>query len=239
MAPADSPSASQVNKAGSYLRKDARGAINLSRDDYLACIDVINKWRAAHAAALAGANMGLRSVVRTTHCDSPEISQRLKRLPTILDKLINREPTLALSRMQDIGGVRAVLASIEEVRRVEARVRKNRSPLVSYADYIAQPRESGYRGLHLVVNYSGRNIEIQLRTQVMHVWAITVEEFSARAGRNLKQDGNHAVQEFMKVVSRAMAIEEAGGTVDPALLTELTRLRAAALPYLRSSPKGQ
>src|SRR5579859_7838205 len=125
--------------------------------------DMLIAWRAAHSMPLASANMGLRSMVKSSGYEV-EVSQRLKRIPTILDKLV-REPTMALASMQDIGGVRAVLNSIDEVRRVEARVRKNRPP-VSHTDYIANPRESGYRGVHLVVQYRERNIEIQLRTRV-------------------------------------------------------------------------
>lgn len=179
--------------------------------------------------------MGLRSVVNTERCARVEVSQRLKRVPTILDKLA-REPTLALAKMQDIGGCRAVLSSIDEVRRVEARLRKNRPP-VRYSDYITHPRSSGYRGVHVVVRYEGhgveRSIEVQLRTQAMHDWAITVERLSGRLGRNLKRDGQHAVQRLLAAISEAMALEEAGSRVDASLQEAITTHRRAAEPYLR------
>lgn len=114
--------------------------------------------------------MGLRSVVKTEQCEV-EVSQRLKRIPTIIDKLV-REPTMQLANMQDIGGCRAVLNSFDEVRRVQRRLSKNRPPL-RVSDYIAEPRASGYRGVHVVVQYDGRPVEVQLRTQAMHEWAIT------------------------------------------------------------------
>ena len=57
---------------------------------------------------------------------------------------------MQLSSMQDVGGCRAVLASIAEVRRIQRRLSKNRPPL-RVSDYIAEPRESGYRGVHVVV----------------------------------------------------------------------------------------
>lgn len=192
-------------------------------------------WRAAHGAPLASANMGLRSMVQSSGCQI-EVSQRLKRIPTILDKL-RREPTMALASMQDIGGVRAVLNSISEIRRVEARVKKHR-PSVGYADYITTPRDSGYRGVHLIVEYRERNIEIQLRTRVMHDWAITVERIGARLGQNLKQDGHHAIQNLMSAISEAMAIEETGGIVDPSMQTEIDRLREIANPYLMAPWRG-
>jgi len=76
-----------------------------------------------------------------------EVSQRLKRVPTILDKL-RREPGMALSWMQDIGGCRAVLDSIEEIRRVERRyTRTGARRVVRIADYVTKPKATGYRGL--------------------------------------------------------------------------------------------
>ena len=42
------------------------------------------------------------------------VAQRLKRMPTIIDKL-DRHPNMKLSTMQDIGGVRAVLPNVKDV----------------------------------------------------------------------------------------------------------------------------
>lgn len=187
------------------------------------------EFRALHQKPLVSANNGLRSMVRSEGC-KVEVSQRLKRAPTIYDKLI-REPTLQLANMQDIGGCRAVLSSIDEVRRVEARLKKNRAPR-RVNDYITKPRSSGYRGVHVVVDYHGRQIEVQLRTDVMHSWAITVERLSGRLGENLKGDGLHIVQQLMSVISHAMAVEESGMQVDTSVLDELAALRAAAAPHL-------
>src|SRR5579875_916615 len=110
------PSSSQVDKAGSRLRRWLRGELT-DEGQIDRAFEVMLAFRAAHARPLATANMGLRSMVSSGGC-SVEVSQRLKGVPTIVNKLI-REPTLALSRMQDIGGVRAVLGSVGEIRRVE------------------------------------------------------------------------------------------------------------------------
>lgn len=210
------------------LRRHARGEA-VDPTAVSRAFEVLLAFRAEHSMPLRKANMGLRSMVKTAGAEV-EVSQRLKRVPTILDKL-QREPTLALSKMQDIGGCRAVLASVDEVRRVEARLKRNRPP-VGYADYIAEPRASGYRGIHVVVEYDGRNIEVQLRTRVMHDWAITVERLTWRLGENLKGDGDHVMQQLLRVISEAMALEEQGGVVDASLLAELERLREQAAPYL-------
>jgi putative GTP pyrophosphokinase len=130
-------------------------------------LDVLLRFRAAHRLPLGKATMGLRSMVTTEKC-LVRVSQRLKRVPTILDKL-RREPRMQLATMQDIGGCRAVLDNLDEVRRVQRRLIKNR-PVVKVNDYINEPRSSGYRGVHVIVQYDDRNIEVQLRTIVMHSW---------------------------------------------------------------------
>ncbi len=80
-----------------------------------AAISTLLAFRAAHQYPLGKATIGLRSVVRTEQCSCVEVSQRLKRAPTIVDKLA-REQTLSLERMQDVGGCRAVLGSIDQLR---------------------------------------------------------------------------------------------------------------------------
>lgn len=224
---------SQVKKAGKVLRKWMQGELvfdDHNENQIFWAIDVLRNFRALHQQPLGKATMGLRSVVKTERCARVEVSQRLKRLPTILDKL-GREPTLNLATMQDIGGCRAVLDSIDELRRVESRLKKNRPP-VGYSDYIKTPRASGYRGVHVIVTYDDRRVEVQLRTQVMHAWAITVERLSGRIGANLKGDGRHAVQQLLAAISQAMALEETGMDVDASLLSEMEELRRAAAPYL-------
>lgn len=193
-------------------------------------LDVLVGWRASHATPLLKANNGLRSMLRTEGWPVEE-SQRLKRLNTIIDKL-TREPTMALSRMQDIGGCRAIVDSIEQLRRVEKRLCKNRPP-DRVDDYITSPRSSGYRAVHVLVRYDHRCIEVQLRTRSMHEWAVAVERLSGRIGQDLKSGrGPAPVLDWLTAVSEALAIEETGGIVDSRLTGEISRLRTAALPYV-------
>jgi putative GTP pyrophosphokinase len=137
---------------------------------------------------------------------------------------------MQLANMQDIGGCRAVLENIDEVRRVQKRLRFRTLRLY---DYIDAPRDSGYRGVHVIVQYDGRLTEIQLRTGLMHQWAYTVERLSGRLGVDLK--GGHGpapVLRWLKAVSEAMALEEAGQPPDTEAMERLEALRQKALPYL-------
>ncbi len=224
------PSKSQVNKAGKTLRSALRNE-GVDGDAVSAALDVLQAWRSAHSRPLAAANMGLRSMLATEQC-RVEVSQRLKRIPTIADKLL-REPTMALGNMADIGGCRAVLDSLDELRRVESRVRHRRPP-VQHHDYVRTPRATGYRAVHLIVEYSGRRIEIQLRTRVMHEWAYTVERFTGRLGHDIKGGrGPAEVVDWFQSVSEAMALEEQGQPVGGTLLDRIAMLRGEAEPYLR------
>lgn len=67
--------------------------------------------------------------------------------------------------------------------------------------------------MHVVLISSEHLIEVQLRTQIMHEWAVNIENLSSLSRLNPKQDGTHLVQEFMKYKSRFDAHQE--GLGDP------------------------
>ena len=88
---------------------------------------------------------------------------------------------------------------------------------VNGKDYIESPKESGYRGVHLVYRYrSPRNetyngllIEIQLRTRLQHAWATAVETAGAFLGQALKSsEGEQDWLRFFALVSSAFALTE-------------------------------
>ncbi|WP_408608495.1 RelA/SpoT domain-containing protein [Actinomyces slackii] len=79
-----------------------------------------------------------------------EVSQRLKRMPTIVEKIALRESRLDLSRMQDIGGCRVVLPTegADPVYRVDSIVNDHWGEAVKKrSDYVTNPRRSGYRAI--------------------------------------------------------------------------------------------
>lgn len=85
------PSSSQVKKAGSTIRKHLRGELG-DPERAQAALEVMEEWRGAHYIPLVSANNGLRSRARTIGVEA-EVTQRLKRSQTILDK-VRRQPTL-------------------------------------------------------------------------------------------------------------------------------------------------
>lgn len=224
------PSNNQVKKAGEQIRLYLVDPVNADPVAARDALDVLLEFRAAHQYPLVKATMGLRSMVKTERCEV-RVTQRLKRVPTIADKLV-REPKMSLARMQDLGGCRAVLDNIDEVRRVQRRLARNRPPL-RVSDYIESPKASGYRGVHVVVAYDQRAIEVQLRTLMMHEWAIAVERLSGRLRADLKSSkGPAEVLAVFSLISEAMALEEGGQQVPDGLLEALAAAKREAVPFM-------
>jgi putative GTP pyrophosphokinase len=126
-------------------------------------------WRDTFRYPLTKVVMGLRSFVKS---ERPElrapgtrlpVGQRLKREPQIIRKL-SRYPKMKLSRMQDIGGCRAIMpGGAREVAGVLARIQE-RWEVLDLQNYVERPQDTGYRAIHVVVRRDQRRIEIQLRT---------------------------------------------------------------------------
>ena len=224
-------SASQVNRAGKILRDWHRDpdAIVYGPPEIHA-LRVLSEFRASHSNALLKANNGLRAMIRTEGCEV-QVSQRLKRTATIIDKLL-RHPSMALSTMQDIGGCRAVLNNIDEVRRVERRLTRNRHP-VKVDDYVLKPQISGYRAVHIVVIYDDKRVEVQLRTRRMHQWAVSVEQLGSKIRHDLKNGlGPEPVLAWLAAIAEALAIEDEGKRIDGVMVQQILRLREDAVPFI-------
>ena len=139
--------------------------------------------------------------------------------------------------MQDIGGCRAVFAGQTEVNRVLERFtrnseRRNGTP-DTVRDYVANPRTSGYRAVHIWTRYGSRRIEVQLRTEVQHQWARLVEELVVLTGIDYKSnDGSEIVHRWLRKLSEGSALTEAGWQVGEGFDQEYDSSYEAALTQL-------
>jgi putative GTP pyrophosphokinase len=90
-------SKNQINKAGQILvqRNPSYAELRWARD-------LADRWRACHAYPINTFQANLRGKLKGFLHD-PIAAQRLKRMPTIIDKL-KRYPAMKLTTMQDIGG---------------------------------------------------------------------------------------------------------------------------------------
>ena len=180
-----------------------------------------------HTLPLANINMLLRRYTASSgHWPTALVSRRMKRMPSIIDKL-RRFPKMQASRMQDIGGVRVVMDSVEDVYALhEAVVHNSKSkhiPELPRSDYIACPKPDGYRSLHQVFRYvsdkyplvSGLRIELQIRTRLQHAWATAVETLGAIEQASFKTGkGDAKIKRFFQVASALFSMEEGSPVVE-------------------------
>ncbi len=160
-------------------------------------------WKQLHAVPLSKVASNLRYHVMKEQGEIEgklDVAQRLKKRDTIIDKL-DRYPSMKLTRMHDIGGVRARLPSLDCLQAVSRRLRKTWT-IVNTRDYVAEPKDSGYRAIHHEVRRDGRVIEVQLRTIRQHAWANQVEDDGRALGTGYKFGfGSNDIHAFYRVMS--------------------------------------
>jgi putative GTP pyrophosphokinase len=151
-------SKSRVDRAGRLIAElvrsvlEGKAAAEDQRSKGREAVEIVEWWRSEHAKPLSRVAGNLRYYAG--HHGKPVVAQRLKKVPTISHKLL-REPTMKLSRMADIGGVRAVLPTQEAAYAVARRLQRNWT-ITRFRDYVAEPKAEGYRALHLINRNHGR-----------------------------------------------------------------------------------
>lgn len=186
----------------------------------------LSDFRAEHSKVIRSFVWSLRSTISNkklklkliSKTDNIIISQRLKRLPSIIGKL-KRFPELRLGRMQDLAGARIILPSIKDVEtignylknKLYAQPEKNNFLFVREKDYISKPKKDGYRSVHQIFKYQGKKekklggyqIELQIRTKLQHQWATSVEIVDSIKQQSLKTGGGDACyKDFFKLSSK-------------------------------------
>ena len=120
---------------------------------------------------------------------------------------------MSLSRMQDIGGLRAVVSTLPHLKKLHDEYKKIgfSHKLISEYNYVEAPKPSGYRSIHLVYKYKLRNespydglqLELQFRTRLQHAWATAVETVGTFLEQSLKSsEGPDEWLNFFSLVSR-------------------------------------
>jgi len=173
-----------VRRAGNNVRNALKNDFRVSAEDEA----IIENWRASHNHILNTWLVILLSRVKRSGINGI-VGQRLKRKNTIYDKLL-RLDDMCLDRMHDIAGCRIIFENEIDLFNFRNDLINNarfNHELVNgqHKNYIENPKESGYRGIHDVFKYKSDNrrppywngllIEIQYRTKYQHAWATAVE----------------------------------------------------------------
>jgi putative GTP pyrophosphokinase len=223
-------SKTRVNRAGRFFAEEVQAAIHDQREieenraEIEEALQVIAWWRGEHVEPLSNVAANLFRYVSQE--GDPVVAQRLKRIPTIAGKLL-REPGMKLARMEDIGGVRAVLPSQDAAHHVARQLKRNWT-ITRFRDYVAHPKPDGYRALHLVNRNRGRLIEIQLRTARQDRWANGVEGATRRFPELKSGGGPELLRKFFLATSDFFAMVDGSIEVDMSRMDEFADLTEQA-----------
>lgn len=112
------------------------------------------------------------------------ITSRIKKQQSVIDKMKRHGYPLtaeaAINKLNDIAGVRAICPFAYDVYHLAEELLKHEDiTLLHKKDFIANPKASGYRSLHLIISVpiylsAGKRdvkVEVQLRTISMDFWA--------------------------------------------------------------------
>lgn len=122
--------------------------------------------------------------VNYDHNPIHHMEERMKSVNSMLRKVQKKGYPLTIEsidkNIHDIAGIRVVTNYIEDIYKVEdALVRQSDVTLLKRKDYIQDPKQSGYRSLHIVVSvpvFQSNGVfdvpvEVQIRTIGMDMWA--------------------------------------------------------------------
>jgi len=235
-------SKTQIEKAGRAIR---HGCVEDERDE---AILKIQNFRELHLYPLMLVKNHLAKATKRAS-KRGVVARRLKMLATIIDKLErpsldgSSDNAIQVTRMQDIGGCRAIVPDLDSLTKLHAELEKSRSvhQIIRTVEYL-KPKESGYSGIHLVYScfvgsdeeneWKKTKIEVQLRTELQHAWATSLEIIDTLEGIKLKtsMEGYPEWRRLFRIAGLLVAHKENCCPIEenelPDLIEELVRLEA-------------
>ena len=202
--------ASKVDRLGDQLRqRQFTPALLVNLDSYR------NSFVPAYETAVS----------RLKQLDYAVTGRPAKSTAALVDKL-NRQH-VRLSQVQDIAGCRVI---VEDIYLQNRAIPTLEVFLGTPAIYDRRSQSShGYRAVHLVATVGGRKVEIQLRTELQHLWAEISEKLADTVDPRIKYgDGDKEANELLANLSLAISKVEQ---------EEVERARAFEL--LRSADASQ
>jgi ppGpp synthetase/RelA/SpoT-type nucleotidyltranferase len=209
-------SKTQIDKAGYSLAKNTKDV-----DSFIK----IAEWRALHSIPLQRLRGNISQYFRTRR-KWKIITQRLKRMPTIINKIARMGGSMNLSRMQDIGGLRLIVKDMSEVNAIIKSLKNKRSDFSFVTeridDYIVNPKSKdkkggyAYRSIHIIYKSNlpdedchGLQVELQIRTKLQHYWATAVEVIDIIEKKSIKSGiGSEDWNDFFAITSSIFALKE-------------------------------
>lgn len=159
----------------------------------------------AYRRSFAEAYEEVAGIIRETTGLEPT-GRPAKSTTSIIEKL--RRETIRLSQIQDIAVCRLVVPNVPAQDQVVERL-KRALPKAVVVDRRERP-SFGYRAVHIIATARDKPIEIQVRTEIQHLWAQLSEKLSDVVDPSIKYGGGDSeTQDVLSTISRSLSSYEA------------------------------
>ena len=215
------PSKTKLDQLGERLRQ------HTVTDDDFRLLDAFRRSFTAGYGEVLG-------IIRSNLGSEPT-GRPAKSTSSIIEKL--QRETIRLTQIQDIAGCRLVLPDVSAQEQTVAQLRR------ALAEVVVVDRRThsshGYRAVHLVVIADGKPIEIQVRTDLQHLWAEFSEKMADLVDPAVKYGGGpddvkNLLAEYSDIVKQMEELEVMPPGADQ---QQLERLRQKVRQLLKSAIK--
>lgn len=207
----------QLKAASAALKSDLPFETEADKARALEVFQVAHSWRDSHAYPMTRVRRAVAGQCRRLKikCFS---AARVKQMKSIRKKLHGSH--IGLWQMQDLGGCRAVVTTIADVRAVVAACQDHLPhKLFGQNDYISEIKDLGYRSYHLKYEFqpsdddeepfAKRRIEIQIRTRLQHSWATATEAVGLYLNEDMKHgQGDARWLRLFRLIAEEFALTE-------------------------------
>jgi len=153
------------------------------------------------------------------------VKSRIKSKESISNKLVKKGLPMTLSALTnyilDIAGIRIICPFISDVYQIARMIlQQNDVEMMVVKDYIREPKENGYRSLHLIVQvevpFAEKTrkvpVEIQIRTIAMNFWASTEHQLRYKKNRNFTEEMQAKLKHCADIMAEAdMEMQQIAG----------------------------
>ena len=140
---------------------------------------------------------------------------RVKGYDSVCKKLSKKglelDREIALEKINDLIGVRAICSYVDDIYRVAELLEKQKDiRIVKVKDYIKQPKKSGYQSLHMILDIAIAfqqetqwiRVELQLRTAAMDYWANLDHQLRYKRGEKETDMIDEELQQCASVITQ-------------------------------------
>ena len=194
-----------IEKSGSIRLKDISVSSRMTPEEQelaAGMVRVTHLYRSALKVAVTQMEILDEEFARLyDHSPIHHIEYRIKTLDSIIDKLHRRGLEVTIdniyAHIQDVAGIRVICNYLDDIYYLRSLLTRSESyTVLREVDYIKQPKDTGYRSLHLIVNVpivisEGTMVlpvEIQLRTIAMDMWASLEHELRYKSDRRFTDE---------------------------------------------------